>query len=98
MNTSTIILLVFVISTFSIMPGIAMALESHNSPIKDFFIGALTVPVLGLWSGLTMLILINIPDSIMNGGWAFVIFSAIFIGSPLIGALIFIAIITKFCK
>jgi hypothetical protein len=34
----------------------------------------------------------------MNGGWAFVIFSAIFIGSPLIGALIFIAIITKFCK
>ena len=95
MNTLTIILLVFVISTFSIMPGIAMALESHNSPIKDFFIGALIVPVLGLWSGLTTFILFNIPDSIMNSGWTLVIFLAVIIGMPAIGALVFVKIITK---
>lgn len=75
-----------------------MALESHKTPVKDFFIGALTVPVLGAWSGVTMLILFNMPDSIMNSNWGFVIFLAIIIGSPLIGALIFIAIITKCCK
>ena len=72
-----------------------MALESHNSPIKDFFIGALIVPVLGLWSGLTTFILFNIPDSIMNSGWTLVIFLAVIIGMPAIGTLVFVKIITK---
>lgn len=96
MNTSIIILLVFIISTFSIMPGIAMALESENSPIKDFFVGALIVPVLGLWSALTAFMLFNIPDSIMHNGWAIVVFLAIAYGMPAIGALVFVKVITKF--
>ena len=96
MNTSIIILLVFIISTFSIMPGIAMALESDNSPIKDFFVGALIVPVLGLWSALTAFMLFNIPGSIMHNGWAIVIFLAIVYGMPAIAAFVFIKVITKF--
>lgn len=99
MDLFTFIMLATLVVSFVILPGIFMAMESNGTPIKDFFIGALVVPVLFGWSSLITLVLINIPDSVINNGdhpWlGFFTFLSVLFGGLGLGAFLFIKTLEK---
>lgn len=95
MDLVTFILIAFLAITFSIFPGLGMAMES-NTPVKDFFIGALMVPVLFVWCGLYTYAFFNMPAAVMNNAAAgFFTFVVFMIAGPILGALLFIKALTR---
>ncbi len=95
MDLVTFILIAFLAITFIIFPGVGMAMES-NTPVKDFFIGALIIPVLFTWCGLYTYAFFNMPDEIMNDATSsFITFVVFMIAGPAIGALVFVKVLKK---
>ncbi len=95
MDLVTFILIAFLAITFIIFPGVGMAMVS-NTPVKDFFIGALIIPVLFTWCGLYTYAFFNMPDEIMNDATSsFITFVVFMIAGPAIGALVFVKVLKK---
>ena len=101
MDLVTLFLIAFLVITFSILPGTMMAIEG-DTPVKDFFIGALFIPVIGVWSSLVCFVLFNIPDSIINNGdrvWlGFFTFMFVWFGGLGLGALLAVKALCKIYK
>jgi hypothetical protein len=98
MDLETTILLAGVIGIFILFPAIGMAMDS-KTPTRDFFIGALIVPVVGTWAGAALFLLEIIPDSIMDNTFlGFAAFTVVFMGWPIIGAVGAIRILTRVFK
>lgn len=95
MDLVTFILIAILAISFIIFPGVMMAMES-NTPVKDFFIGALIVPVLFTWCGLHTYAFFNMPDEVMNDATSsFITFVIFMIVIPVIGAFVFLKVIKK---
>ena len=103
MSTTAAVLMIVMVITFSIIPGIMCAEDGkNNNKVKGFFAGALVVPACALISGLTILALISIPDSIINNGdrWVLgvVTFFSVLIGGMGVGTFLMIKLIEKLEK
>ena len=94
--------MIFMVIAFSIIPGIMCAEDGKNNKVKSFFAGALVVPACALISGLTILALISIPDSIINNGdrWVLgvVTFFSVLIGGMGVGTFLMFKLIEKLEK
>ena len=102
MSTTTAVLVIVMVIMFSVFPGILDATESKNNKVRSFFAGALVVPACALISGLTILALISIPDSIINNGdrWVLgvVTFFSVLIGGMGVGTFLMFKLIEKLEK
>jgi hypothetical protein len=101
MSTTAAVLMIFMVITFSIIPGI-MCAEDGKNKIKSFFSIALVLPVCALISGLTIFALMSIPDSIINNGdrevLGVVVFFSVLFGGLSLGTFLMIKLIEKLTK
>lgn len=97
MDLISLILLIFLVGTFSIFPGIMMAIEDTGTRVKNFFVGALLIPSIGVWSALEVLVMYQIPDA-WNAFWGFSAFLFVFIGGGCLGAYLLFKLLVKLYK
>ena len=85
MSTLNIIILIVLVSIFSILPGISFAMEGEGKPIRGFLIGALIAPTVVGWASLTGFILVSLPISVStNPAYFFLIVMGMAVAAPLV--------------